>query len=95
VFVGFGIGGRGGEPSKVVMADVELFADVVIHDWIIVASVRYAPIATLPGPTPDGDQYEEAALGNSKPRPRPFTASRSITRELLRQTTPCIWRPSR
>lgn len=63
VFVGFGLGSRAGVPSKVVMADVELFADVVLHDWTIVASVRYAPIAALPGPTADGDQYEEAALG--------------------------------
>jgi hypothetical protein len=63
VVVGFGLGGRGGLPSKVLMADIELFAEVLLRSWIILASVRYAPIATLPGVTLDGDQYEEAGLG--------------------------------
>jgi hypothetical protein len=61
--VGFALGARGGLPSRVLMADIELFAEVILRSWIVLATVRYAPIATLPGVTLDGDQYEEAALG--------------------------------
>jgi hypothetical protein len=63
VFVGFAIGARAGLPTQVVMADVELFAHVVLHDWLILASVRYAPIAAIRGLTADGDAYEEAGIG--------------------------------
>jgi hypothetical protein len=63
VSVGFGLGARGGLPTQVIMADVELFAEVVLRDWLILASVRYAPIAVAKGLTPDGDAYQEAGIG--------------------------------
>jgi hypothetical protein len=63
VSVGFALGARGGVPTQVVMADVELFAQVVLSEWLILASVRYAPIAVAKGLTPDGDAYQEAGIG--------------------------------
>ena len=63
VFVGFGLGARGGEPTGVLMADLELFAQVLLRDWLILASVHYAPIAVAPGLTPDGDAYQETGIG--------------------------------
>jgi hypothetical protein len=61
--VGFSTGIRAGLPTDVVMADAEMRADVSVQGWIILASVRYVPIAAAPGLTPDGDAYVETGLG--------------------------------
>lgn len=64
VALGGAIGARVGEPTGVVMADAEVRGDLVLHGWLVVASVRYAPVgARVIGKSIGAYAYDELAVG--------------------------------
>ena len=63
VALGLSTGVRVGVPTDVAMLDTELRADVLLHDWSVLALMRYAPIAAVSGLPSDPDVYEEIAVG--------------------------------
>jgi hypothetical protein len=65
VSVGLGLstGIRAGVPTDVAMWDNELRVDVLLHDWILLANMRYAFLGVVSGIPVDSDAYEEIAVG--------------------------------
>jgi hypothetical protein len=55
-------GARAGFPTKVVMADVELRADLFVHSWLVTLSMRATPLAVSPRLADDPDAYDETAI---------------------------------
>jgi hypothetical protein len=45
------------------MWDSELQVDVLFHDWLIFALMRYAPLGAISGVAADTDAYEELGVG--------------------------------
>jgi hypothetical protein len=63
VAIGLSTGVRAGVPTDVIMWDSELRVDVALHDWLIFALMRYAPLGAISGVAADTDAYEELGLG--------------------------------
>jgi hypothetical protein len=63
VAIGLSTGIRAGVPTDVAMLDSELRADVLIHEWLLLALMRYAPLAAVSGIALDPDAYEEIGVG--------------------------------
>jgi len=62
VTLSFATGARVGVPTTVLMAELELRADVVVHQWLLTLSLKADPIATSTHVPFDGDGYEETAI---------------------------------
>ena len=54
---------RFGLPTDVTMWDTEIRADVLLHDWSILAFMRYAPFGAVSAIATDADAYEEIGVG--------------------------------
>jgi hypothetical protein len=63
VSLGISTGVRVGVPTDVAMWDSEVRADVLFHDWLVMALIRYAPLAAVSGLAPDTDAYGELGFG--------------------------------
>jgi hypothetical protein len=63
VGLGLSTGIRAGVPTDVAMWDNELRFDVLLHDWILLANMRYAFLGIVKGIALDSDAYEEIAVG--------------------------------
>jgi hypothetical protein len=61
-WLGFALGGRLGQPTSVVMGDVEGRADLLLNHWLLMASFRYAPAGIIRGLRLDTDTYHEIAV---------------------------------
>jgi hypothetical protein len=61
-WLGAGVGGRVGQPTSLVMVDVEGRADLVLNHWLLLASFRYAPVGIVRGLRLDIDTYHEIAV---------------------------------
>jgi hypothetical protein len=61
-WLGVGMGARVGQPTSVLMADVEGRADLVLNHWLLLASFRYAPVGVIRGLRLDIDTYHEIAV---------------------------------
>jgi hypothetical protein len=54
---------RVGMPTRVLVADVELRADVLVEGWFLLAAVRYAPLGVrFANPTIPGYVYDEVVV---------------------------------
>ena len=62
-WLGFGVGARVGQPTSVVMADIEGRADLLLNHWLLMASFRYAPVGIVRDLRLDIDAYHEIAIG--------------------------------
>jgi hypothetical protein len=63
VALGLSTGVRVGLPTDVIVWDSELRADVLLHDWSILAFMRYAFLGAVSGIAADTDEYEEIGMG--------------------------------
>jgi hypothetical protein len=63
VAIGLSTGVRVGVPTDVAMWDTELRADVLLHHWMLLALIRYAPLAAVSGIALDTDAYDELGAG--------------------------------
>ncbi len=63
VTLGLSSGIRVGLPTDVEMWDTELRTDVLLHDWSILAFMRYAPFGAVSGIAADADVYGEIGVG--------------------------------
>jgi hypothetical protein len=63
VAIGLSTGVRVGVPTDVIMWDSELQVDVLFHEWLIFALMRYAPLGAISGVAADTDAYEELGVG--------------------------------
>lgn len=61
-WLGASFGGRLGQPTSLVMMDVEGRADLVLNHWLLLASFRYAPVGIVRGLRLDIDTYHEIAV---------------------------------
>lgn len=62
--VGAAAGARIGEPTRVLMGDLEARADLVAAGWIVVASARFVVVGARPSSAPiAGYSYNEYAFG--------------------------------
>jgi hypothetical protein len=62
--VGLELGGRVAGPTPVWMTEMELRGDLRVRNWLVMVSVRYAPLGASPGHIAfDDDSYNEMALG--------------------------------
>jgi hypothetical protein len=55
-------GVRGGLPTRVIMADFEVRADLAVHQWLINVSARVAPVSASSRLPIDEDAYNEASI---------------------------------
>jgi hypothetical protein len=62
VSVSFATGARVAVPTTAILAELELRADIVIHQWLLTVSLRAVPLAASNRIAFDGDDYEETAL---------------------------------
>jgi hypothetical protein len=62
-WLGIELGGRLGQPTSVVMADLEGRADLLVNHWLLLAWFRYAPVGIIQGMRVDADAYHEIAVG--------------------------------
>jgi hypothetical protein len=63
VAIGLSTGVRAGVPTEVIMWESEVQIDVLFHNWLIFALMRYAPLGAISGVTADTDAYEELGVG--------------------------------
>jgi hypothetical protein len=61
-WVGVGLGPRLGQPTSLIMADIEGRADLFLNHWLLLASFRYAPVGIIRGQRLDIDTYHEIAV---------------------------------
>jgi len=62
VSVSASVGARVALPTNVLMADLEIRVDVLIHDWLITAGWRAAPVTLFTRGAYDDDAYDETAF---------------------------------
>jgi len=62
VFVSLAAGARAGFPTNVVMVDVELRADLLVHGWLVTLGMRATPLGASPRLADDPDGYAETAI---------------------------------
>lgn len=63
VLLGISSGIRVGLPTDVAVWDTELRTDILLHDWSILAFMRYAFLGAVSGIAADTDEYEEIGMG--------------------------------
>ena len=63
VAIGLSTGLRVGVPTDVIMWDSEVRVDVLFHEWLVFALMRYAPLGAVSGIAADTDEYEELGVG--------------------------------
>jgi hypothetical protein len=61
-WVGLAAGGRLSAPTSISMVDVEGRADVLLGEWLFLASFRYVPLGLAPVQGVDSDVYREIAV---------------------------------
>jgi hypothetical protein len=61
--LGLAAGVRAGVPTDMIVWDNELRLDLVLHDWIVFANIRYAFLGEVSAIPSDPDAYAETAVG--------------------------------